>query len=331
MAWGRVAATRRVLAGFIAALLMAGGAVGQEVSEQTDVERVVRTLAALEPRDLHGLESVLGPLGRDRTLREDAVGPLVRQRVSPGIGLVRVTFAVDPRRQDPQRVTNPPLASYEIVALVGRRAAADILRDQIGKPRKIRQENGPIFAHDRFYLEPLEDDRFRLLWYREEPDFAIPPRSRGEEERLTRDLVRLFESGFDRNHVERRLGRLDAEAGAVCEVVVEDSWSLEACPAGVEIFDRLTLRFRPALRAYELLQVLDIEDPVVVATDAHRTSRLVADPVRGFPTVGGYRVEIHAADRGLESSDRPGPGYAVWEPVEELVIEMLELTRRPRQ
>lgn len=302
------------------------GVAAQPPTEQSDVERVVRTLAALEPVHLRDLEAVLGPLDRDPSVWEEAVGPLTRQRVSPGIGLVRVVFDFDLETEDPRQVANPRLASYEMVALLGQREASDILRDQLGKPRRIRRQGGLVFEHQRFYLDPLQDDGFRLLWYAETPDFAVPPRPRGEEERLIRDLRALIEDGFPRDRIERRLSRLERVPGAPCEEIREDSWRLEACPAGAEVFDRITLRFRPALPGYELVQAMGVEEPLVVATDA-RGTRVLADGQGRPPSVRGYLVEATVGDQDLEELDEPVRGRTAWRPTEALEVDALRFDR----
>lgn len=320
------------LSGALTALLVcvtAGRVRSQDPPEQADVERVVRTLAALEPHDLQGLEAVLGSLRRDRSDPQEAAGPLTRQRVSPGIGLVRVSFAIDPTR-DPRGVANPRLSSYEIVALLGEREALEILKEQIGKPRKIRQEGATVLELGRFYLIELDSGGFRLLWYQELPDFAVPPRPRGEEERLVRDLVALLEDGFPRQRVERRLRRLEpSPEDSGCERIHEESWELEACPAGAEMFDRITLRFRPALPGYELLPVLGVTDPVVVSTDSRRTDRRLADRETGFPSVRGYTVEAIVRDKDLSPMEETVQGQPAWKATTALEIERLQLDREP--
>lgn len=325
---------------FLGSLLGVGGAgsvQGQEVSERMDVERVVRTLAALEPTDLQGLEAVVGSLQRDPADPDEAAGPLTRQRVSPGIGLVRVDFAFADG-QDPRAVANPSLASYELVALVGEREALDLLKDEMGKPRKIRQEGSQVLEIGRFYLIELDNGGFRLLWYAETPDFAIPPRPRGEEERLIRDLVALVQDGFPRDRIERRLRRLERSPDSGCEVIREDSWELDACPRGAEVFDRIVLRFRPALPGYELVQALGVEEPVVVSsgptgsagsTGLARGDRLLADRQDGFPTLRGYAVEARIRDKDLVRMEEPVRGLPAWNPTTALEIERLELDRQP--
>ena len=318
----------RVLSVLVAVALGGGlqQVVAQAVSEQTDVERIVRTLAALEPVFLHDLEAVIGPLDRDPSVWQEAVGPLRRQRVAPGIGLVQVAFDLDLEREDPREMPNPRLASYEVVGLLGQREVSDILRDQSGKPRKIRREDGPIFQYQRFYLDPLQDDGFRLQWFAETPDFAIPPRPRGLEERLIRDLGALIEDGFPRDRLERRLGRLEQVPGAPCEEIREDSWRMEACPAGAETFDRITLRFRPALPGYELVQAMGVEEPLVRATDS-RDVRVLTDGEGRAPTIRGYVVEATVGDQDLEQLAEPIRGRTAWRPTEALEIEVLRLDR----
>lgn len=316
----------------ICLLVLTGGlrdAAAQAPSEQADVERVVRTLAALEPVRLGDLEAVLGPLDRDPSVWEEAAGPLMRQRVSPGIGLVRVRFDFE-SREDPRQVADPRLASYELVGLVGEREVSGILREQLGKPRKIRQAEGPVFEYRRFYLDPLQGDGFRLLWYAEMPDFAVPPRPRGEEQRLIRDLRTLIEDGFPRERIERRLSRLERVPDAACDEIREQSWRLEACPAGAEVFDRITIRFRPALPGYELVQAMGVEEPLVVATDVFQSARVLADGRGEPPSVRGYVVAATVGDQDLEEIDEPIRGLPAWRPTEALEIESLRFDRESR-
>jgi hypothetical protein len=258
---------------------------------------------------------------------EEAIGPLSRQRVSPGIGMVRVTFDLDPNREDPRQIANPRLASYELVGLVGERAVSEILRNHLGKPRKIREADGPIFEYGKFYLDPLQDDGFRLLWYAETPDFAVPPRPSGEEDRLIRDLAALIEDGFPRERIERRLRRLEPEPGGACEEIREDSWRLEACPAGAELFDHITIRFRPALPGYELVRAMGVENPLVVATDAGGTTRVLADREGEPPSIRGYVVEARIENQNLVKLDRTVRGLPAWRPTEALRIETLRFDR----
>lgn len=316
------------LMALLALALLPGEARGQ-VSEQADVERIVRTLAALEPRDLQGLEAVVGPLERDVSNWEEAAGSVTRDRVSAGISRVRADFSIDLAHEEPRQVANPRLASYEIVARVGQREAEELLKDRFGKPRRIRFQSRNIFEIGRFYLDTFDDGGFRLMWYAQEPDFAIPPRPRGVEERLIRDLVALIGDGFPRERIERRLGRFDQDLSEGCEVVREESWEMDACPAGAEIFDRIVFRFRPALPGYELTQALGIEQPVVVSTDVHRVSRVLADREKGFPAIRGYAVEVEVEDRNLVDLDEPVMGLPAWRTTTALTIFALRLDRQP--
>lgn len=317
-----------VLAAIFSLAILPGSVRGQ-ISEQADVERIVRTLAALEPQDLQGLEAVVGPLNRDTSIWEEAAGSVTRDRVSPGIGRVRVDLAIDPYREEPREVANPRLASYEIVARMGEREAEQILKDRLGKPRRIRFQGRNLFELGSFYLDPFDDGGFRLLWYAEEPDFAIPPRPRGVEERLIRDLVALIEDGFPRDRIERRLGRFDQDLAEGCEVIREESWEMDACPAGAEVFDRIVFRFRPALPGYELTQALGIARPVVVSTDVHQLSRVLADREQGFPTIRGYAVEVEVKDRNLVDLNETALGLPAWRATTALVVDTLRLDREP--
>src|SRR6185295_15951679 len=107
------------LAGFRPASGRAAAAEGAATVPPGDPRAVVVALAVQRPGLLSGLETIVGPLHRDRARWEEATGPLDRPRPSPAVRRVHVELGIDPFHFDPRKVEDPRLSSYALELAAG--------------------------------------------------------------------------------------------------------------------------------------------------------------------------------------------------------------------
>ena len=94
--------------------------------------------------------------------------------------------------------------------------------------------------------------------------------------------------------------------------------------------ERFTLSFTPSIDAAAVIEALGVKKPVVVSTDVHMTSRIVADyATKAFPETGGYRIELNVVKEGLSTTNLEWPASAVWK-AEGCRIESIEATALDR-
>ena len=299
------------LAGVAAIGLMGAPAFGEGVGAIVDAK----------PESLSQLEACIGRLGRDRTNWEEAVGPLRREAPSPALRRARVSFAIDVFHQDPQEVEDPNLAEYLLSYPAGLAAARAVLRERLGEPKALRQDERPVERYGEFYVLPdAAGDGFQLAWYADEPDFAIPERSAAETTKLTDDLVAIADAGWTRQAIEARLGKLTPNSGSDEDQIERELWSLEFEPAGAAKPERVHIAFRRPLQGADLIRRLGIEEPRITAGDTHMQSRGVIDLKHrlsletGYPLParGGYALDIEVSREGLIETKEEYPASTVW-------------------
>jgi hypothetical protein len=303
---------------------------------------VLATLIAHGPADLSELEEIVGPLRRDVTRGE--VTKLVRQQVpSPvakagGLSDIEVAFAVDRYHNDPHNEPNPVLASYRLGFARGLDHCLGVLERLFGQAKIVRQGEKRVYrfhpptARDPlsgpgFYVVPGEGEGYHLWWYERVPDFAIPVPETSETKEVVAKLIRFLNGPITRTQIQACFGDLVLDEDWGAEVVRADNWTVEVGPEGEEVPESVIFHFRPPVPGKDIAASLDVHEPVVVAADAHMTSRVLVDwETRGFPRSGRYRVYLHVDEQGLQKTDREWPASAVWL-APDIRIHSIELER----
>jgi hypothetical protein len=298
----------------------------------TSVNKTIAMIVEQAPSSLSRMEAVVGKVARDA---QKETFHLSRQKPVEGVAGLEIEFSIDIHHQDPFKVKDPAIGKFTLEFEAGADFCMDALAEKYGKPRTLEQEQGKGFRFDTgksfhplhvpaFYLFPREGGAFRLLWCEEVPGFAAPSRTAGATEALTQKIVGLIEGGISRPAVEAAFGRLSLDKDWNCDVVRSDTWTFTAEPAGKDPFDRFTIHLAPALPAGALTRALGVKDPVVVSTDVHMTSRVIADyKTRELPRAGEYTLYIHVIKEGLKTTELDWPASAVWKG-KELLIDSIE-------
>jgi hypothetical protein len=181
--------------------------------------QIVSALLGAPPQVFSDLEKIAGPIGRDRSNWDEAIGPFARARAGGILAGLRVQLAIDFYHQDPQKVENPQLASYDLHFREGRRACLPLLESLAGPPQDLSDSGVRVLRFKDFYFrEAGTADGFTLSWFQEEPDFAVPRRTAEETRRLVAGLATVLRDGISRQAIERHLGKLapDPERGTSC-------------------------------------------------------------------------------------------------------------------
>lgn len=303
---------------------------------------LLAALIARGPADLSELEEIVGPLARD--LDRGEVAGLARSGASneaartSGLSDLEVEFALDCYHQDPRSEPNPLLRSYRLGFAHGLDQCLSRLERWFGQAKLVRRDDQHVYrfhpdtARDPlsgpgFYVVPGDGGRFSLFWHERVPDFAIPAPGAAEVEALVGKLIAFVNGPITRTRIAECFGEpvLDEDWGS--EVVRADNWTIELNPEGEEQPESIIFHFRPPVPGAELASALDVHEPVVVSTDVHMTSRIVADwQTRAFPRSGRYRVFMHVTGDGLEATDRAWPASAVWRSPE-LRLHSIEIER----
>jgi hypothetical protein len=289
---------------------------------------LLAALIARGPADLSELEEIVGPLGRNVARGE--IAGLTRDRApsdaarAGGLSQLEVAFALDFYHQDPDGEINPLLASYRLWFAGGLEQCLALLERSFGPARLVRRgpqrvyRFHPATARDPlsgpgFYVVPDDGGGYSLSWHERVPDFAIPTPDAAAIQALIAKLNRFLNGPITRTQITACFDEpvVDEDWGA--EVVRADNWTIELGPEGEEQPESVIFHFRPSVPGQEILAALDVHDPVVVATDVHMTSRVLADgQTRAFPRSGRYRVYMHVDDQGLQATEREWPASKVW-------------------
>jgi hypothetical protein len=289
-----------------------------------DPAAVAAALVAKPPRILSEFEAIVGPMHRDPTKWDDAVGPLHRVSPSPGVvGVVRadVELAIDTYHNDPYKELDPSLWHWDLDFLSGRDACQRLLTARFPKARELRVEGRRVLRFGDFYLTPLDAaDGFRLSWYEREPLFAIPLRSASETAKLIDALAAIAHAGFTRKSIEAHLGALTLDRGWNADFLHTETWDLRYEPAGAAKPKRLLITFKRPFPSRDLLPKLGIRKPAVSSGDSHMRTRTIFDqakslsPDTGYPlpAVGGYAVSIKVDPHGLIDTKALNGFSPVW-------------------
>ncbi len=284
------------------------------------------------PRRLSELEKITGKLGRDP---EKDFMHLARHVGSGGMGAVEVDYAIDIHHQDPREVEDPALGRYSIAFDSGLTLCLDLLEKKYGEPRMGEKDGAQVYRFDTapsshpkvaagFYLYPAEGDAFRLEWRDSVPDFAFPARAAEDAKDLEGKIIALLGQEMSRDRFQSVLGALEKDGDWDRDVIRTGTWTFASEPAGAARPERFTFSFGPPIDAAGIIEALGVKKPVVVSTDVHMTSRIVADyGTRAFPEAGGYRIELHVEEKGLVSTKLDWPASVVWK-AESYRIESIE-------
>jgi hypothetical protein len=295
---------------------------------ETAHDDLLAALIAHGPADLSELEEIVGPLSRDVTRGESA--RLTRDRSASdaaracGLQELEVEFALDFYQQDPRSEPNPLLRSYRLNFARGLDQCLRVLERAFGQAKIVRRDDQRVYrfhpptARDPlsgpgFYVVPGEGGRYTLWWHERVPDFAIPVPDAAETGALVGKLIKFLDGAITRAQITACFGEpvLDEDWGS--EVVRADNWTIEVSPEGAEQPESVIFHFRPAVPGKDIAAALDVHEPVIVATDGHMTSRIVADwQTRTLPRSGRYRVYMHVEQGGLQATEREWPASAVW-------------------
>ncbi len=287
-----------------------------------DGARTAGSLAMLvetEPATLSRLEAVMGKVNRDMKAEMHA---LTRTGFTELISKVEMTFSIDMHHGDPFKDEDPGLLGYSLSFVEGRQFCMERLERRCGKPDTIKAEGGEIqrYRTNRrslwkgFYVLPGEGDAFRLTWNSsgvKAPDFAVPERTPEETEELSGKIIGALEQGLTKEALESRFGKLAYEKGQIYDFFTAgDTWMLEFDPG--EMF-MAQIYFEPPLPGKRLVEAFGVSSPVIVSTDVHMTSRVVADlKTTSMPEFHGYKLYMHVEKDGLEKTDLKWPASAVW-------------------
>lgn len=309
---------------------------------ETAHEDLLAALIARGPADLSELEEIVGPLSRDLTRGEIANlsrnGAASDAARAGGLVELEVEFALDFYHQDPHSEPNPLLRSYRLSFASGLDQCLGVLERSFGPATMVRRGDQRVYrfrpptARDPlsgpgYYVVPGEGGRYSLWWHERVPDFAIPVPEAGETKALVGKLIKFLDGAITRTQLTACFGEpvLDEDWGS--EVVRADNWTIELSPEGEEQPESIIFHFRPSVPGKDIAAALDVNEPVVVATDVHLTSRIIADwQTRAFPRSGRYRVYMHVDDSGLQSTDREWPASSVWL-APEIRIHSIEVER----
>ena len=319
--------TKTKMKGFLAALFLGSAAVFAAGPSE-----VVAALFREPPGELAALEKIVGPIGRDRSKWEDAVGPLTRTRPAGPIAKLRVELAVDIYHFDPRKVEDPRLGSYQLDFREGRRAVRGLLEKLAGPPRELAAGGRRVLRFKAlYYQESGAADGFSLAWYRTEPDFAVPRRTEQETVRLATGLAVLLRDGISRAAIEERFGKLTPKPDQGYDEVKGADWELHVRPAGGPAVEEVVFVTRRPVPGKAIVGALGLKEPGVIRTGLHVLESLVVD-VQGIwlPVVHGYAVEIRL-DRiaPLVKTDRKRGAEPIYQS-RDYPIRSLRIWRQPQ-
>ena len=298
--------------------------IKREGTETTadDGVRTAGSLAVLvetEPTTLSRLEAVMGKVNRDMKAEMHA---LTRTDFTELISKVEMTFSIDMHHGDPFKDKDPGLLGYSLSFVEGREFCMDKLEQHRGKPDKIKAGGGEVLRYRTnkrslwrgFFVVVGEGDSFRLAWNSSgvrAPDFAVPERSEEETKELLEKITGMLEEGLSKEALESRFGKMAYEKGRIYDFfAAHATWMLEFDPE--EMF-LAQIYFEPPLPGKHLVEAFGVSSPVIVSTDVHMTSRVVADlKTMSMPVFHGYKIYMHVEKDGLEQTDIKWPASAVW-------------------
>lgn len=138
---------------------------------------VVSSLLDKKPARLHDLEAIVGALHRDPAKMEEAIGPVIRFRVAPGIGRARADLVFD-AGEDAKAVEDPRLGSWQVDLATGASSVRTMLEIRLGPPREIVHDGETLLRFQDYYFAGAAKDPeqfFTLSWYATPPAWASAP------------------------------------------------------------------------------------------------------------------------------------------------------------
>ncbi len=294
--------------GFLAALLL--GSTAAFAATPSDAPGMVNALFREPPSELAALETIAGPIGRDRSKWEEAVGPLVRTRASGPIARVRVELSVDFYHFDPRQIENPELKSYQLDFRTDRNAVRGLLEKLAGPPRQLVDGGAQVLRFKDFYYRESGKDGFSLAWYREEPDFAVPRRTPQETVRVVTGLSALLRDGISRAAIEERFGKLEPRQGWGYDEVKGADWELKVEPLGGPEVKEVVFVTRRPIPGKGIVRALGLKEPAVIRTGMHVLDNLVVDAASVWlPIRHGYAVsmKLHRKAPLVKTNRQRGP------------------------
>lgn len=271
--------------------------------------QIVAALLRNPPEVFSDLETLAGPIGRDRSHFDEAFGPIARARATGPLAGLRVALAIDFYHEDPHEVENPKLASYDLHFRHDGRACRELLRTVADPPQQLLDGGiGVLRFKDFYFREAGSEDGFTLSWYLDEPDFAIPRRTAEETKRLVDGLVGLLRHGISRAAIEQRFGALTPDpVWQGVDVLKGPDWELKVKPGKGQAVKEVSFFTRRPIPGEALVQALQLKEPGVIMWCIHPCSFTVIDlAVPGEPVAHGYMIRIELAQKAdLVAVDRP--------------------------
>jgi hypothetical protein len=296
------------------ALVASAPLLGQTPSPSTTGD-IVGKLTGFQPW-LADFEAIVGPLDRDRSIWEEATGPVHRNRASGPIEHIDVAFSIDFYHFDPREEQNVELASWNVLFRDGEAEARERLRQRFGDGSALDYAVGHPRRFGDLYLTSLQDGRFELAWYAEEPEWAVPVRDSAGERALVDRIVGLLRSGVRDQTIAASFAPPSPLPGRSTLGAQGPDWRLEVSPGRAGRPDWVSIKVRGApLDAGPLIAFLRLAEPGMLATDVHLSGPYLADLANGKrPGVDGYRVTVEIDHELLESVPAKRPATAQWKP-----------------
>jgi len=292
-----------------------------ERTSPATVESIISALAEKVPQDLSALEAILGPLQRDP---KNEAYALSRKGGNKGLGNLSVSFSIDFYHQDPYKQKNPALKSFRQTFAFGFTKCQVALRQSFGAERVYESGGQPVLRFQTgqsqnplqvpaYYLYHDKGEGFDLEWRRDVPAFAMPKRTKVQEESLNASIISLFKHKITRSRIESIFGKLSVDTRDNRDVLVTETYTVYCYPSGQEYPQTFGIAFGLPLPAKALIKALAVADPVAVSTDVHQTSRVLADyRTKGVPSAGGLKLYLHLARDQLKYTQLKWPASAVW-------------------
>lgn len=274
---------------------------------------IVAGLLDIDPW-LAEFEKVVGSVHRDRSLWEEAVGPLHRNYPSGPVAHVDLAFSIDAYHFDPQEEDNVELASWSILFRGAADATRERLRPRFGEGIALDFAPGRPRRFGDYYLTTLPDDRFELSWFAEEPEWAVPERSPEAERALVDRIAAFLRGSVDDTTIAATFGKLEPQTHTSLMAAFGGDWRVEVSHGkdGRPDWVSIGVRGKP-LDAARLIEWLGLREPGMIATDVHLSGPYLVDLTTGKPPLAdGYRVSVELDRDLLESTPAERPGTAAW-------------------
>jgi hypothetical protein len=288
--------------------------------------QMVAALFWNSPQVFSDLEKIAGPIGRDRSIWEEAMGPFARARADGILAGLRVQLAIDFYHFDPREEKDPQLASYDLHFREGR----SLLEFMAGPPEDLSDSGIQVLRFKGFYFrEAGTADGFTLSWFLQEPDFAIPHRTAEETRHLVAGLAAILREGISRKAVEQHLGKLapDPDRGDDYALLKGSDWELRMKSGKGQAVESIVFSTHRPIPGDLLVEALRLKEPGVLLSCSHWCSRTVAELDGSWqPRAHGYEIDIELSkDANLVKVDLP-LGLASYYLARDYPVESLEIS-----